>query len=84
MPATTPPKGQPTPGRRDRNVAQRRAASRARIIRYGWAVLAITVLAVLLVLGTGTGGRMLETNLVLPALAMGRLGRGRLLSATRW
>lgn len=56
MPETTPPKGRPTPGRRDRSVAQHRQASRRRIIRYAWAVFAIVVLIALLVLGTGTGG----------------------------
>lgn len=37
-------------------MAQQRRASRRRIIRYAWAVLALVVLAALLVLGTGTGG----------------------------
>ncbi len=56
MPGTTGPKGRPTPGRRDRSVAQQRRASRRRVIRYAWAVLAVAVLLALLVLGTGTGG----------------------------
>lgn len=55
MPGTTPPKGRPTPGRRDRSVAQQRRASRRRIIRYAWAVLAVVVLLGLLVLGTASG-----------------------------
>lgn len=67
MPATTPPKGRPTPGRRDRSVAQHRAASRRRIIRFVWAVVAIVVLGAVLVLGTGTGTDV-TTNVALPAL----------------
>ncbi|HEU5082476.1 MAG TPA: hypothetical protein VFU14_03990 [Acidimicrobiales bacterium] len=56
MPGTTEPKGRPTPGRRDRSVVQHRQASRRRVIRYAWAVLAVVVLLALLVLGTGSGG----------------------------
>jgi hypothetical protein len=72
MPETTPPKGRPTPGRRDRSVAKHRRASRRRIIRYAWAVLAAAVLIALLVLGTGSGGNGTTTNfvgLLRPALA---------------
>jgi hypothetical protein len=58
MPASTPPKGRPTPGRRDRTVVVNRSRSRRRIIRYVWAVLAVAVLGALLVLGSGTGGNL--------------------------
>ena len=77
MSQSTPPKGRPTPGRRDRSVARHRSRSRQRIIRYAWAVVALCVLLALLVLGTGTGGDAVTTNLVLPAVL---LARGRLLS----
>lgn len=73
MPKTTPPKGRPTPGRRDRSVAAQRAASRRRIIRFSWGVVAVVVLIAILVLGTGTGGdvdnlRGTSANVVLPTL----------------
>lgn len=56
MSATTPPKGRPTAGRRDRNVAQRRSQSRSSTKKFLWAVLALAVVAAVLVLGSGTGG----------------------------
>ncbi len=75
MSATTPPKGRPTPGRRDRRVAQHRRASRRRSARYVWVVLGVSLLVAVLVLGTGTGGNGTTTNLVLPLLAPGLLMR---------
>ena len=72
MGQTTPPKGRPTPGRRDRSVARQRSRSRRRIIRFAWAVIALCVLLALLVLGTGTGGDAVTTNLILPAVLLAR------------
>lgn len=89
MPSTTPPKGRPTPGRRDRSVARQRAASRRRVIRYAWVVIALVLLAAVLVLGTGTGGDLNvdggPLNLVLPAFVPGgRVVRRLRLTPPRW
>src|SRR5688500_15991988 len=56
MPEKTPPKGRPTPGRRDRQVVRRRSRSRSTTKKFVWGVLALVVLAAVLVIGSGTGG----------------------------
>ena len=56
MAERTPPKGRPTPGRRDRQVVRRRSRSRSNTKKFVWAVLAMVVLAAVLVIGSGTGG----------------------------
>lgn len=76
MPSTTPPKGRPTPGRRDRNVAARRSRSRTNAKKFVWAVIAVALIGAILVLGTGTGSDPADTrnapgfNVVLPLLAL--------------
>ena len=80
MPATTPPKGRPTAGRRDRQVARRRVRSRTTTKKFLYVLLAVLVLAALLVLGTGTGSSTgglgdPSSNVVLPALLLGRFTR---------
>lgn len=82
MSRTTPPKGRPTPGRRDRSVARYRSRSRQRIIRYAWAVVGVCVLLALLVLGSGTGGDAITPNVVLPVLTLGPARR--ILTDRRW
>ena len=74
MPGNTPPKGRPTPGRRDRQVARRRTRSRTNTKKFVWAVLALVVLAAVLVIGSGTGGNAdLGTQSVLATpLLLGR------------
>lgn len=62
MPATTPPKGRPTPGRRDRKVAQRRVKSRSSTKRFVWVILAVVLISAVLVLGSGTGGNTVNTG----------------------
>ncbi len=66
MPKTTPPKGRPTAGRRDRQVARHRSQSRRTTKRFIWGIVAVIVLLTLLVLGTGTGSTVTNSNLVLP------------------
>jgi hypothetical protein len=56
MPQKTPPKGRPTPGRRDRQVVRRQSRSRTNTKKFVWAVLALVILAAVLVIGSGTGG----------------------------
>jgi hypothetical protein len=78
MPQKTPPKGRPTPGRRDRQVVRRQSRSRTTTKKFVWAVLALVILAAVLVIGSGTGGNgNLGTQTVLAApLLLGRsLGR---------
>ncbi|MDZ7675718.1 MAG: hypothetical protein U5K30_11705 [Acidimicrobiales bacterium] len=74
MPSTTPPKGRPTPGRRDRNVAARRSRSRTTAKKFVWAVIAVMLIGAILVLGTGTGSEPTHNtpgvNVVLPLLAL--------------
>lgn len=85
MPATTPPKGRPTAGRRDRNLAQRQSRSRSNTKKFLWAVLALAVVAAVLVLGSGTGGNANvggTTNTVVP-LALLRLSSWRWAPAVR-
>lgn len=76
MPSTTPPKGRPTPGRRDRNVAARARRSRNNAKRFVWAVIAVLVIGAILVIGTGSGGDVdggTTTNVVLPLLLLSRV-----------
>lgn len=82
MTATTPPKGRPTAGRRDRRVAQRRRQSRNTTKKFVYVVLAVAMLGAILVLGTGTGGNAdvgtpTHGNVVLPLLPvlLSRFGR---------
>ena len=80
MPRTTPPKGRPTAGRRDRQLAQRRSHSRATTKKFLWALLALAILAAVLILGSGTGGNgNLGTQGVLvgPGLLLLRTRSGR-------
>lgn len=56
MTATTPPKGKPTPGKRDRKSAVRIGQRRARIRRLLWVLLAVVVVAAVVYFGSGTGG----------------------------
>ncbi len=77
MPKTTPPKGRPTTGRLDRQVAKRTWKSRSTTRKFLWVVLALGLLAAVLVLGTGTGGNGLDTPVtgsVLPLLLLSRSG----------
>lgn len=77
MPSKTPPKGRPTPGRVDRQVAVRRSQRRSNTIKIIWAVLAVVVLGAILVLGSGTGGNgATVTNLVLPLALLSRRDLG--------
>ncbi len=73
MPKTTPPKGRPTAGRRDRQVARHRSQSRRTTKRFIWGIVAVIVLLTLLVLGTGTGSTVTNSNLVLPIPLLLRL-----------
>ncbi len=80
MPSTTPPKGLPTPGRRDRNVAARARRSRNNAKKFVWAVIAVLLLVAILVIGTGSGGNLDDgtqttTNVVLPLLLLSRVVR---------
>lgn len=72
MSKTTPPKGRPTTGRRDRQVAVRTSKSRIATKKFVWALFAIALLAAVLVLGTGTGGDAIDTSAV-PFLLLSRL-----------
>ena len=79
MPAQTPPKGRPTPGRVDRHAAVRRSQRRSNTKKVIWAVLAVVVLGAILVLGSGTGGNgagTTTTNVVLPLLLLNRRALG--------
>lgn len=78
MSATTPPKGRPTAGRRDRRLAARRARSRGTTRKFIWVVVALTVLGAVVVLGSGSGGSAdvspgVQTNVVLTGLLTMRL-----------
>lgn len=73
MPATTPPKGRPTAGRRDRTVAQRKARARSNTKRIVWGVLAFALVAAIIVAGSGSGsgtGTDTQTNVVVPFLLL--------------
>lgn len=70
MPATTPPKGRPTSGRRDRSLAQRKARARSNAKRIVWAVLAFTLVAAIIVAGSGSGSDPGTTSNVLLPLAL--------------
>ena len=71
MPARTPPKGRPTTGRRDRQVATRTARSRSTTKKVIWAILALALLGAVLVIGSGSGGSgTTTTGSVLPLLAL--------------
>lgn len=78
MPAKTPPKGRPTPGRVDRHAAARRSQRRSTTKRIVYAVLAVAVIGAILVLGSGTGGsgRGTVTNVVVPLALLSRRDLG--------
>ena len=75
MARTTPPKGRPTTGRRDRQVAKRTSMSRSTTKKFAWFVLAVAVLIAVLVLGSGTGGNGVGSptaSATLPVLLLSR------------
>lgn len=82
MPATTPPKGRPTAGKRDRQLAQRTWRSRNTTRKFIWVVLAVAVGIAVLVLGSGTGGNgnfgnNVNSNSAIPLLLLGFSTRRR-------
>lgn len=81
MPKTTPPKGRPTSGRRDRQVAQRTWKSRSSTKKFVWAVFALALLAAVLILGTGTGGNGIDTPVTGSVVPLLLLSRRRLVPA---